>query len=115
MIPKNPHGWSQHVAIAVLLVAAAVALRFWPLQNMGIALPYITFYPAVTIAALYGGRVSGLLATLLSTFYVFAWQSRVNPNFESLPNLEGVAIFFITGMLLAVLSERLFRARLVAA
>ena len=60
---KNLHGLMQRVIVAVLLVVVAALLRLWPLQNMGTNLPYITFYPAVTIAALYGGRVSGVLVS----------------------------------------------------
>jgi PAS domain S-box-containing protein len=111
---KNLHGLMQRVIVAVLLVVVAALLRLWPLQNMGTNLPYITFYPAVTIAALYGGRVSGVLATILSATYVYLWQSTSNPIFENSVNLEGMAIFFITGILLASVSEALFRARIAA-
>jgi PAS domain S-box-containing protein/putative nucleotidyltransferase with HDIG domain len=109
---KIAHGLLQRVIIAVLSVVAAVALRFWPLQNMGTNLAYVTFFPAVTIAALYGGRVSGVLATILSTSFVYFWQYRSNPNFEDLVNFEGMAMFFITGILIASVSEAIFRARI---
>ncbi|GEM_PF-641525 len=109
---KNLHGLMQRLIVAVVLTVSAALLRLWPLQNMGTDLAYITFYPAVTIAALYGGRVSGVLATILSTAYVFFWQSTSNPNFESLVNVEGMSIFFFTGILLASVSEVLFRARM---
>ncbi len=105
----------QRSVIATLLVIAAVVLRKWPLQDMGTSLPYITFYPAVTLAALYGGRVSGVIATLLSTAYVYLWQSADNPKFPGLAAIEGMDIFFVTGILLAIVSETIFRARTSAA
>lgn len=112
---KNPHGLLQRIIVAVVLVVFAALLRFWPLQNMGTNLAYITFYPAITIAALYGGRISGVLATVLSTAYVFFWQSTSNPIFDSLINIEGMSIFFFTGLLSASMSEFLFRARMETA
>ncbi len=48
-----------HYAIAPALVFAAAALRLWPLQGLELRIPYVTFYPAVMMAALYGGCLSG--------------------------------------------------------
>lgn len=103
------------VIAAVSLVVVAALLRVWPLQNMGTNLAYITYFPAVTIAAIYGGRVSGVLATILSLIVVYFWQSMSNSNFGTVAELEGVAIFLFTGLSLSVLSELMFRARVTAA
>lgn len=97
----------QRVLIALVAVGVAILLRLGPLQNMGTSLAYITFFPAVTIAALYGGRASGMLATLLSIIYVYLWQNAANPNFS----VEGMILFSLTGLLLSSFSEAIFQAR----
>lgn len=111
MEPKISHDFFQRAFLAVMLVLAAILLRAWPLQNMGSTLAYITFFPAVTIAALYGGRASGQIATILSVTYVYFWQSSSNPNFGDMGHWEGMAMFAMTGFLLSGFSEALFRAR----
>ena len=51
---------------AILLVAAATAVRVAFLGDLGSRVPFVTFFPAVIVAALYGGFAAGLLATILS-------------------------------------------------
>ena len=111
MEPKISHDFFQRAFLAVMLVLAAVVLRAWPLQNMGVSLAYVTFFPAVTIAALYGGRTSGMIATILSVAYVYFWQTASNPRFGDIGHWEGMALFAITGFMLSGFSEALFRAR----
>ncbi|MGE5385662.1 MAG: diguanylate cyclase domain-containing protein [Betaproteobacteria bacterium] len=65
--------WRGYVA-AVCLVGIAGALRIYPLDSLGSTLPFLTFYPAATIAAIYGGLSAGLLAGALACFtVVFFW------------------------------------------
>ncbi len=52
--------------IGCLIVAAAAAVRLAFMQSLGTRTPYLTFYPAVMLAALYGGLWAGLVATALS-------------------------------------------------
>src|ERR1700675_755802 len=58
------------VAYIVAVLAPAVSLLVrWPLWPvLGDAVPHMTFFPAVMIAAYLGGFWPGLLATLLSAF-----------------------------------------------
>ncbi|HLQ13370.1 MAG TPA: PAS domain S-box protein [Steroidobacteraceae bacterium] len=53
-------------ASAVLFVAASVAVRLLLLPSLQMRAVPVTFYPAVILAALYGGRGPALLATILS-------------------------------------------------
>ncbi len=53
-------------AAAIVLVLAATLLHLEFLQFVGRSFGFITFYPAVMLAALYGGFWTGVLATLLS-------------------------------------------------
>ena len=102
---------ARRVAVAVALVAAAALLRFGLLRHMGLELPYITFYPAVAIAALYGGRLAGLVSTTCSAVFVYFWQHTENPSFQNMVQWEGMAIFVITGIIIAQVSEVMLRAR----
>jgi PAS domain S-box-containing protein/putative nucleotidyltransferase with HDIG domain len=108
---KIPQGLMRQAIVAVILVVVAIFLRMWPLRSMGTSLAYITFFPAVTIAAIYGGRTSGVIATVLSVIYVYFWQSTRNPNFANMVNWDGMVIFTITGILLSGVSEAIFCAR----
>ena len=65
--PIRP-AWLRYT-VAVLLVLVAAALRMWFLGFLGERAPYITFIPAVMLAALFCGFPAGVLATLLSTFF----------------------------------------------
>ncbi len=53
-------------AAAIALVAVATIIRLAFLRALETSVPFITFYPAVMLAALYGGFRAGILATLLS-------------------------------------------------
>lgn len=101
----------RKIFIAVALVIAAAFLRFALLGHMGVELPYITFYPAVAIAALYGGLLSGMTATILSSLAVYFWQSAANTSFQQLVHAEGMLIFIVTGIVIAQISESLSRSR----
>jgi PAS domain S-box-containing protein len=107
----SPDGLMRRALLGVIVVLAAALLRVWPLQNMGTHLAYITFYPAVALAALYGGRVSGLLATVLSALVVYVWQFASGPNLQNEVYWEGMAIFIATGVIMAHASEVIFRER----
>jgi K+-sensing histidine kinase KdpD len=78
-------GWLRF-AVTVLIIAAAAGLRLWPLQILGQRTVWLTFYPAVMAAALYGGLLAGLLGTVLSCFIaLFAWQVFVPQPFIKEP------------------------------
>jgi diguanylate cyclase (GGDEF)-like protein len=71
--------WKAYGA-SVGLVALAAASRVWPLHGLGSSLAWLTFYPAVTLAAIYGGLPAGLLASgLACVCVVFLW-SRFAPG-----------------------------------
>lgn len=59
--------------VAVLIVAVASALRALLFGSLGRSIPFLIYYPAVMLAALYGGLAAGFLATVLSGFLVYFW------------------------------------------
>jgi hypothetical protein len=57
----------------MLIVAASSALRAAFFEDLGRGIPYLTYYPAVMIAAIIGGLPAGLLATVISAFLCYYW------------------------------------------
>ena len=62
-IENNPYAG---IALAVAVVAASALIRGLFLGELGTRVAFITFYPAVAVAALFGGWWAGLIATALS-------------------------------------------------
>jgi len=104
--------WLRY-GFAILLVAFAAALRVWPLQDLGSGLVWLTFYPVVMIAAIYGGLYAGLLATALSCFVVtFLWSSIVSsPIVINYAHWLGTSIFVFSGILVSIVAETMHRAQ----
>src|SRR3954452_24520931 len=85
------------------IVCGAIRLPFeQALQNQ---LAFLTFYPAVTIAAWLGGLVGGLTAIVTSLVLV---SLVVAPELSS-ATVVGALVFVAAGVLISVLGER-FRA-----
>jgi len=113
---RRPRSSPRHygAAVAIVLVAAGVRLALTPL--FGEQLPFLTLYPAVAIAAWYGGFAPGMLATALAAVLV----SFALPGSDPSP-VSGlaywVALGFFVGMnvVVASLAEQLHHARWAAA
>ncbi len=58
---------------ALAAVAAGVALRSLLPASIGRSAPFLTFYPAVMLAALLAGRTAGFVATALSAAVCYYW------------------------------------------
>lgn len=43
------------LVVTLIFISTAAGLRVWPLGNLELRIPWVTFYPAVMAAALYGG------------------------------------------------------------
>jgi len=100
--------------MAVLVVAAAFLLRQLMVQGLDLELPtYITFYPAIMIAAILAGLGPGLLATalvVLGTDYVLL------PPFGHFAVARGsdafaLAFFAAMGVFISLLAERYRRSQ----
>jgi len=68
---KNP--WVTYL-FSIVVIALAASLRLWPLAALELRIPWVTFYPAVMAAALYGGFYTGMLGTILSVLTVYFWS-----------------------------------------
>jgi PAS domain S-box-containing protein len=81
---------------ALLTVAAAALLRFWMSGPLG-STPFLAFYPALVLAAAFGGLGPGLLAVLISWLCVTLF-------FDSTPRFIGLSNPAELGRLLVFLS-----------
>jgi signal transduction histidine kinase/ActR/RegA family two-component response regulator len=98
--------------VALIAIVCAVVLRIWfdpALAEGGFAF----FFIAVIVAAWYGGLGPALLALTL-TLLVSAWLFSAPPSAvpEPLPRvLIGLGVFFLMGIIIAVLSESMRKAQ----
>jgi PAS domain S-box-containing protein len=109
---RNP--WSY--AFAVLVVAAAALLRTW-LSGALSSTPFLAFYPALVLAAAFGGFGPGLAAVLVSWLCVTLFFDST-PGYLGLDNSAeiGRLLVFLTGGLgVSLISEAQLRgqARLI--
>ncbi len=104
-----PHSYG----IAVALVLAATVLRLVFLQIVGTQVAFITFYPAVILAALYGGLRAGALATILSAVLAdYFWMEPLRSFIVAHPgDWLAIAFFVITCLTISWIVERLKKAQ----
>jgi PAS domain S-box-containing protein len=99
--------------LVVLLVGAATAFRAAFLKDLGADHVFVTFYPAVMLAALLGGLRAGLLATLVSGLAVnWFWITSGPLNGGDLYQRVELVIFLTSNTTLSFLAEAIRRARL---
>ncbi|MGA2331087.1 MAG: PAS domain S-box protein [Syntrophales bacterium] len=108
---SSPAYYRDAVAVAMVLAAAAIRLAF--LSTMGMQAPFVTFYPAVIFASLYGGLRAGLLATALSAIVVdYFWIEPVGQfAIEHSSDWLAMLTFLLTGALITGVSDAMHRAR----
>lgn len=96
--------------VAVCAVAGGLALRLTVGPALGSTVPYITFFPAVMLAAWFGGLGPGILAAALSLLaaYYFALETSSAPG---LAHATGAILFIAVAVFISVLDEALRHAR----
>ncbi len=99
--------------VAVLATGASLLIR-WPLWPvLGDAVPHMTFFPAVMIAAYVGGFRPGLLATILSAVAAnYFLTLQLHSDYATIVNDRAALILFVlVGIIISGLCESLHRAR----
>lgn len=111
----NPRKLRYVVALALVAVAAGV--REGLLGSFGGRAPYVTFYPAVIFAALYGGLRAGLLATALSALLVdFFWIAPLGSLRMADPaDWLAMGIFLLSGMTISAIAGAMHQSQARAA
>ncbi|WP_285722176.1 diguanylate cyclase domain-containing protein [Geothrix rubra] len=113
----NPPPRLRHLllryGLPLVLVVLAALLRIWPLRHEGTDLAWATFYPAVVVAAIYGGLTAGLLATALSCVTVlFCWPLLVaQPFITGSTDYLRLVVFVVVGTIVSKMTEATRRAR----
>ena len=88
-------------------------MRWQFLGMLGPRFTFLTFYPAVAVAALYGGLAGGLTATVVSAALAdYFWIEPVG-RFEiaNAADVIGIIIFLMMGTFVSCLAEAVFRAQ----
>ena len=103
----------QAVGIALAAVLLAVLFRKFLLAELGTRIVWVTFYPAVTLAALLGGWLAGGLATAGSCLVVvFGWHFLVDrPFVVDFGDWLGLGAFGFNCLLITVVAEYARRER----
>jgi PAS domain S-box-containing protein len=106
-------GIAARYGAAVIIVAAAVALRSQLAESFGPMPPFVTLYPAVLLVASIGGGGPGVFATVLAALAADYWFLPPVGSFRiSTPNdILALGIFTAANLGLCLLAERLRRAR----
>src|SRR5258708_16780650 len=112
-MPERARARMIAYVVAVLATGGCLLIR-WPVRPvLGDAVPHMTFFPAVMIAAYFGGFGPGLLATTLSAVAANYLIPRQLPSFQATRINETAALilFVLVGTIISGLSESLHRAR----
>jgi hypothetical protein len=104
--------WLRY-AVATATVVVAVVLRELLDPVWGPKLPLLTFYPAVMVAAWFGGLGPGLFATVASAAAAkYFWLAPVHSlTVSNVGDLIALVLFVGFGVLMSGLTEALHRAR----
>ena len=101
------------LAIAVASTATAMAVRLFFLPHLGTNLTYLTFFPAVILAAFLGGYRSGLITTFLSIpLALFLWNEPIGRiDYRDLTSLLDDLVFLVCGLLVALAARATHHAQ----
>jgi two-component system sensor kinase FixL len=98
--------WGYVVAIAA--VAASLLFRDSLRDSFGQNVPYLQFFPAVILAAWYGGLGPGLVATALSAIAAgYFFLPPAGFAVGAVSDQLSLGIFILTGLVIALLNHRL--------
>ena len=113
--PLSP-GWreqrhldrSSRYLVAIGALAAALLFRYLVRDSLGFEVPYLQFYPAIIVAAWYGGLGPGVATTVLATmaamyFFLPPAGFAVGDASDQL----SLGVFVATGLVISWLNHRL--------
>src|SRR3954470_12978457 len=99
------------MALVATLVCLLLRWPLWPILGDGV--PHMGFFPAVMIAAYYGGFGPGMLATVLSAILanLFITKDFRHLHVPIANDIAGVVLFLLTGTIISALCESLHRTQ----
>jgi len=109
---KSEHSFWFRYGVALFIVALAVTLRAATFSYFGTTVPFLIFYPAVIITALFVGFGPGLLATVLTCVAATYWIEPVGTLLSiASPALRfGMATFLVVNITIVWICERMHQA-----
>jgi two-component system sensor kinase FixL len=110
--PAGTALWRSSYVIALAAFAVMVLFRYAASDALGLNAPFLHFYPAVLVAALYGGLGPGLLITALSA--AGAMYFLLPPSGLAVGDAGdqlSLAVFVATGGVVSWLSHRLLASQ----
>jgi PAS domain S-box-containing protein len=106
----TPTTMSRYLVTAGAL-AVCLLFRYISKDSLGLKVPYLEFFPAIFVAAWYGGLGPGVLATVLSTVAVMYFSLPPAGLAVGEPSDRlSVAVFAVTGLIITWLNHRLHLA-----
>ena len=97
--------------IVIVVIIIAAALRIWPLGELGLRIPWVTFYPAVMVSAILGGFYFGVTATILSVVTILSWSPTNQPFIKDYGDWLGLFVFSMNGILISLISGAMHSAQ----
>ena len=110
-----PWAWRRYI-VAVALTVVAAAMRIWPLQIMQSRVAWLTFYPAVMLAAIYGGFSAGLFVAILACgITLYLWPLLVtSPFIKDSADWLGLFFFILVCVMISWGAEMMRRSNVRA-
>lgn len=99
---------------AAILVALGALLRVGPLRMLEWRIPWVTFYPMIMVAALYGGFFAGVFGATLASGIVLLGSplfASSRPFILDSADWIGMAVFFFNSVMMAGVAEYARRSR----
>ena len=106
-MPDTPHARLVAYGVAVLATAATLLVRLLLEPVLEDAVPHMFFFPAVMIAAYYGGFGPGFVSTLLGALAAnyFFTEPRYSLEMKGLNASIALPLFVLVGLIISGLSE----------
>lgn len=106
-----PWTWRRFI-VAIVLTIAAAGMRIWPLQSLQTRVPWLTFYPAVMLAAIYGGFSAGFLVAVLACgILLFLWPFlATSPFITGSADWLGLVFFILVCAMISWVAEMMRRS-----
>ncbi len=104
----------KYYFVAIVAVAFGTAVRVHFLEGLGTRVAFVTLFPAVMVAAVYGGAGAGVFAAVLSALAASMWWIEPVGNplvISDLTHMLGMAVFVVSCLTISALAESAHRAQ----
>jgi signal transduction histidine kinase/DNA-binding NarL/FixJ family response regulator len=106
-LPDFELKWRSYL-VAILIIAGASVIRVVFFGGLGRGTAYLTYYPTVMLAALYGGLHSGLLATAIAALLCFFW---IQKGCMSPVETMAMGVFLLSCTMISFIADAMIRAK----